>query len=158
MTIHCGRCRKDITTEDDHFAKCDAWLMKEGTQMKSDRIVCPDCGKSFNLSAIAQHSCVEQAATQRLSRKMEKLLAQKRKKLPVDLSGHNAEVPEPASESVEDRSEQLRRMMQELNEIRKARIPSIVNAVMSALKSKRLKGKNGAWWAKRYNELGVQTN
>ena len=91
--------------------------MKEGTQMKSDRIVCPDCGKSFNPSGFAQHICVKQPATQMLSRKMEKLLAQKRKKLPVDLSGHNGEVPEPATESVEDRSEQLRRMMQELNEI-----------------------------------------
>lgn len=153
MTIHCAHCRNGITNEDDHFAKCDAWLMKEGTQMKSERITCEICGKSFNPSGFAQHVCIKQPAATMLSRKMDKLLSKKKcKGLMVDLSSHYGEVPPPQNES-----ENLKFMLKHLNEIRLAKIPNIIARVRSVLMARRLRHKNN-FWRRHYNKFGLQAN
>jgi hypothetical protein len=110
----------------------------------SDRIKCDVCGKSFlNPSAFAQHLCIKQpAATTMLSRKMEKLLSKKKryKGLIVDLSGHHGEVPQPSNES-----ENLKQMMQTLNEIKMAKLPNIIATVRNVLMERRLNHRNNFW-------------
>jgi len=123
--------------------------------MGVDRIKCDVCGKSFNPSGFAQHVCIKQpAATTMLSRKMEKLLSKKKRKgLMVDLSGHHGEVPQPTSES-----ENLKFMLTQLNEIRRAKIPTIIARVREVLMARRLKHKNNFWRRQFYNQFGVKTN
>jgi len=116
----------------------------------SDRIKCEICEKSFNPSSYVRHECVKQpAATQMLTRKMQDLMAKKKKLaliFPVDTT-RSGVFPEPANESVEERMEHIRSMVRHLNELKLARLPSIVNAVRSALTSKRLKGEAQQVWA-----------
>jgi len=118
---------------------------------KDSKIYCPKCGKSFGAGSFLYHPCMVNARTTMLTRKLADKM--KRKKLPVDLSGHNAEVPQPTTE---DRMQAIHSEIYWLKEARKDHIAMVKAAVKSALKSKRLKGKHAAFWAKKYNELGVQ--
>src|SRR5262249_7969512 len=119
----------------------------------SERLICPHCGMSFRSPAtysdhLKRHQ--EQPATQMLTRKMQELMA-KKKKLPIDTTQRGI-FPEAASESVEDRMNHIRAMVRELNELKLARLSNIVNAVRSSLKSRRLKR------LRKYNYLGIVQN
>lgn len=117
----------------------------------NERIKCDVCGKSFNPSAYAQHVCVKQPATQMLTRKLADVMAKKKKRAFMIDTNRSGVFLEPATESVEDRMNAIRAMVRELNEIKLGRLPSIVNAVRSSLKSWRSK-------KKLYNKFGVAMN
>jgi hypothetical protein len=86
-----------------------------------------------------------------LTRKLADKMAKKKKALMVDLSnqgGSHGSFPQPSSESVEDRMNDIKAMVRELNEIKLQRMPSIVNAIRSALNTHRAR-------KRFYNKFGV---
>ena len=117
----------------------------------NNKVYCERCNKWFSPGSYVHHSCLVNAKTTMLTRKLQDKM--KQKKLPVDLSGHNGEVPQPASESVEARMGQIRSEIYWLSEARTSHVASVIAAVRSALKSKRLKGKHRAFWAKKYTAV-----
>lgn len=125
----------------------------------ADRIVCPKCGMAFNPSSYVRHACMENQTAQMLTRHMEKLLRNTKRKAVVmqqDLSGKNGTFPE-VDESVENRMEALRFWAGYLSDLREQRIQSTMGAIRSSLKLRRLRGKHKKFWQKRYAELlGVQ--
>ena len=118
----------------------------------STRIKCDICGKSFNPSGFAQHVCIKQPVTTMLTRKMQELMAKKKRKVIVGIPNDIArDGVFPQNESVEQRMEAIKHMIRELNELKLARIPNIVAAVRSSLQT---------WRARRklYNKFGVAMN
>lgn len=124
----------------------------------SEKLVCPHCGASFRSPAtyadhLKQHE--KQPATTMLTRKLADRMAKKRRKgFMIDLSNQNGQhgtFPQPSSESVEDRMNDIKAMVRELNEIKLKCLPSIVTAVRSALNSHRAR-------KRLYSKLGVQMN
>ena len=121
----------------------------------SERLVCPHCGQSFRSPAtysdhLKRHR-EQQPASTMFTRKLADKMAKKRRTGFMIDTNRSGIFPEPASESVEDRMAAIREMVRELNEIRLKRLPSIVNAVRSALKSHRAR-------RKLYNKFGVAMN
>src|SRR6516162_933622 len=125
MGIRCGHCWKVVPVEDvePHLANCT--LAKKGTTKKGIR-----------------YSGVSEATTQMMTRHMDKLTKKKKKYkgLMIDLSGHHGEIPQPTSES-----ENLKQMMQHLNELRLGKMPNVTARVRSVLMARRLKHKNNFW-------------
>src|SRR5262249_17695999 len=100
-----------------------------------------------------RYSDVSEGTTELFTRKMEKLLAKKKKRkaLMVDLSGHHGEIPQPTSES-----ENLKFMMQYLTEIRLGRMPNVIAQVRSVLHARRMRHKNNFWRRQFYDKFGVK--
>jgi len=127
--------------------------------MSDNKIYCEKCGKSFNPGSYVHHACFVNAskpATQMLTRKLQDKMAKKRKAIPNDIA-RDGTFPQTESVSVEEQIGQIRTEIYWLKEAHKPHIEMVKAAVKSALKSKRLKGKHRAFYAKKYAEEAVQS-
>jgi len=123
----------------------------------SEKFHCPYCNASFRSAAAAadhlkQHE--KQPVSTMLTRKLADKMAKKRRTGFMIDTNRSGVFPEPATESVDERMAAIKQQVRELNEIRLKRLPIIVAAVRSALKSKRLKGKHRKFWMKKYSVTG----